>query len=83
MDINKIRARAVVIAPVKVKGGGHAMQGNREIAGHTADVAAVVTLEVKVIKNLQIDGPIIIPISDDLPYLANPIDENEKNSQWS
>lgn len=84
MDINKTRAGAVVIAPVKVKGGGvyvgdaHAMQGNGEIAGHTADVAAVVTLKVKVFKNLQIDGPIIIPLSDDLPYLAKPIDENEK-----
>ncbi|HOK63502.1 MAG TPA: acetamidase/formamidase family protein [Soehngenia sp.] len=54
------------------------MQGNGEIAGHTADVAAVVTLKVKVIKNLQIDGPIIIPLTDDLPYLAKPIDEDEK-----
>ncbi len=59
MDINKTREGAIVIAPVKVKGGGgvyvggdaHAMQGgDGEIAGHTADVSAIVTLKVKVLK---------------------------------
>lgn len=84
MDINKAREGAIVIAPVKVKGGGvyvgdaHAMQGDGEIAGHTADVSAVVTLRVKVLKNLKIDGPIIIPVDEDLPYLAKPISAEEK-----
>lgn len=83
MDINKVREGAILIAPVKVKGGGvyvgdaHAMQGDGEIAGHTADIAAVVTLRVKVIKNLNIDGPILLPLEEDLPYLAKPINEKE------
>lgn len=83
MDINKVREGSIVIAPVKVKGGGvyvgdaHAMQGAGEIAGHTADVSAVVALKVKVLKNLNIDGPIIIPLEEDLPYLAKPISVEE------
>ena len=42
MDIDIVRAGAIVICPVKVKGGGiymgdmHALQGDGEIAGHTA-----------------------------------------------
>lgn len=84
MDINKVREGAILIAPVKVKGGGvyvgdvHAMQGDGEIAGHTADVSAIVTLKVKVIKGLNIDGPILLPVEEDLPYLAQPITKEEK-----
>lgn len=83
MDINRVREGAVVICPVKVKGGGvyvgdvHAMQGDGEIAGHTCDVSSVVTLKVKVIKNLNIEGPIILPVKEDLPYLAKPITQEE------
>ncbi|NLY77538.1 MAG: acetamidase/formamidase family protein [Tissierellia bacterium] len=83
MDINRVRAGAILIAPVKVKGGGvyvgdaHAMQGDGEIAGHTADIAALVTLKVKVLKNLNIDGPILIPLEEDLPYLAKTISKRE------
>lgn len=84
MDINKVRAGAIVIAPVKVEGAGvyvgdaHAMQGAGEIAGHTADVSAVVTLKVKVLKGLNIDGPIVLPVEEDLPYLAKPFNKEEK-----
>ncbi|NLX62029.1 MAG: acetamidase/formamidase family protein [Tissierellia bacterium] len=83
MDISRVREGAILIAPVKVKGGGvyvgdaHAMQGDGEIAGHTADIAAIVTLRVKVLKNLNIDGPILLPVEEDLPYLAKPITEKE------
>lgn len=34
----------------------HAMQGNGETAGHTTDVAGIVTLQVEVLKNINIDG---------------------------
>ncbi|RFU60229.1 acetamidase/formamidase family protein [Bacillus sp. V59.32b] len=84
MDINRVREGAVLISPVKVQGGGvylgdmHAMQGDGEIAGHTADVAGVVTLQVKVIKGLNIEGPILLPVAEDLPYLAKPITKKEK-----
>ncbi|RFU61148.1 acetamidase/formamidase family protein [Peribacillus glennii] len=84
MDINRVREGAVLICPVKVPGGGvylgdmHAMQGDGEIAGHTADVAGIVNLQVKVIKGLNIDGPILLPVEEDLPYLAKPITKKEK-----
>jgi len=59
MDINRVREGATVIAPVKVDGGGvylgdmHAMQGDGEIAGHTADVAGICVLQVKVLKGVN------------------------------
>jgi acetamidase/formamidase len=84
MDIDIVRAGAIVICPVKVKGGGvymgdmHALQGDGEIAGHTADVAGIVTLQVQVIKGLTIDGPILFPTAEDLPYLAQPLSGAER-----
>lgn len=84
MDINRVREGAILICPVKVEGGGvyvgdvHAMQGDGEIAGHTADVSAIVTLKVKVIKGLNIDGPILLPLEEDLPHLAKPFTKEEK-----
>ncbi len=79
-----MRAGAVLIAPVRVPGGGvyvgdmHAMQGDGEIAGHTADVAGVITMQVSVLKGVTCGGPIILPVHDDLPLLARPLSEDEK-----
>jgi acetamidase/formamidase len=84
MDIDIVRAGVVVVCPVKVKGGGiymgdmHALQGDGEIAGHTADVSGIVTLQVHVLKSLAIDGPILLPVTEDLPYLARPLSDAEK-----
>jgi formamidase len=84
MDIDAARAGAVVIAPVKVPGAGvyigdmHAMQGDGEIAGHTCDVSGTVTLQVEVLKGLTIAGPIILPVADDLPFLARPLTGAER-----
>jgi formamidase len=71
-----VREGAIIIAPVKLPGGGvvvgdvHAMQGDGEISGHTTDVSAEVTLEVELIKGLNLDGPILLPNKEDLPFLA-------------
>lgn len=84
MDINRVRAGAVLISPVKVGGGGvyvgdvHAMQGDGEIAGHTCDVSSVVVLQVSVIKGLHLDGPILLPVEEDLPHLARFLSEREE-----
>ena len=84
MDIDIVRAGAILICPVKVRGGGvylgdmHALQGDGEIAGHTCDVAGIVNLQVRVIKGLALDGPIILPVVEDLPYLARPLGDEEK-----
>jgi len=83
MDVDSVREGAILICPVKVKGGGiyigdvHAMQGDGEVAGHTTDVSAKVTLTVHVIKGLANDGPILLPPADDLPHLARPFTDNE------
>jgi formamidase len=84
MDIDAVRAGAILLCPVKVPGGGvymgdmHALQGDGEIAGHTCDVSGTVTLEVEVVKDLPIDGPILLPVPEDLPFLARPLDAAER-----
>jgi formamidase len=84
MDIDAVRPGAILVCPVKVDGGGvylgdmHAMQGDGEIAGHTCDVSGTVTLEVEVIKGLGIDGPVLFPVTEDLPFLARPLTEEER-----
>jgi acetamidase/formamidase len=84
MDIDAVRAGAILICPVKVPGGGvylgdmHALQGDGEIAGHTCDTSGTVTLQVHVIKGLNIDGPILFPVVEDLPFTARPLTEEER-----
>lgn len=83
MDIDSVREGAVLICPVKINGGGvyagdmHVMQGDGEVAGHTTDVAGELTVEVNVIKGLAIDGPILLPPVEDLPFLAKPYGSEE------
>ncbi len=84
MDIDAVRAGAVLICPVKVPGGGiyvgdmHALQGDGEIAGHTCDVAGTASLQVSVLKGMNIDGPILFPVLEDLPFLARPLSDEER-----
>ncbi|MAP35381.1 MAG: acetamidase [Halomonas sp.] len=84
MDIDAVRAGAILIAPVKVPGAGvymgdmHAGQGDGEIAGHTMDVAGSVTLQVEVVKHYPLDGPVLFPLLEDLPPLAKPFIASEK-----
>jgi len=84
LDIDAVRAGAILVCPVKLPGGGvymgdmHALQGDGEIAGHTCDVSGTVTLQVEVIKGLGIDGPLLFPLVEDLPYLARPLSGAER-----
>ncbi|MBQ0059906.1 MAG: acetamidase/formamidase family protein [Lachnospiraceae bacterium] len=84
LDIKRVRAGATLIAPVYIPGGGvylgdmHAMQGDGEIAGHTADVCGISLLQVSVIKGLNLKGPLLLPTPEDLPYLARPLTDTER-----
>ncbi|MCA3437393.1 MAG: acetamidase/formamidase family protein [Rhodobacter sp.] len=84
MDIDAVRAGAIIVCPVKVRGAGvymgdmHAGQGDGEIAGHTMDVSGSVTLQVEVVKNYPIDGPVLFPLEEDLPPMARPFTAAEK-----
>lgn len=84
MDISRVREGATIICPVKVPGGGiyigdmHAMQGDGEIAGHTTDVAGIVQLQVHVLKKVALEGPVLLPNEEDLPYTAKPFTKEEK-----
>src|ERR1700756_1292158 len=83
MDVDAARAGAILICPVKLDGGGvylgdmHALQGDGEIAGHTCDVSGTVTLQVEVLKRLALDGPVLFPLPEDLPFLARPLTAEE------
>ncbi len=84
MDIDAVRKGAILVAPVKVPGAGiymgdmHALQGDGEIAGHTIDVAGIVTVQVNVLKGRSLEGPVLFPAAEDLPYLARPVRPGEK-----
>lgn len=84
MDIDAVRAGAIIVCPVKVKGAGvymgdmHAGQGDGEIAGHTMDVSGSVTLQVEVVKDYPIDGPVLFPLKEDLPPMAKPFTAEEQ-----
>jgi formamidase len=84
MDIDAVRAGAILICPVKVTGGGvylgdmHALQGDGEIAGHTCDVSGTITLQVHLMKGMELEGPILFPLLEDLPFLARPLSPAEK-----
>jgi formamidase len=85
MDIDAARPGTIVLAPVKVSGAGvymgdmHALQGDGEIAGHTMDVAGIITLQVEVIKGRNLEGPVLFPLVEDLPFLARPVSSEERS----
>jgi acetamidase/formamidase len=85
LDIDAVQVGATLIAPVKVPGAGiyagdaHAMQGDGEVAGHTTDVTGEVTVQVQVLKGLQLEGPLLLPPVTQLPPLARPWNASE----WS
>ncbi len=83
MDIPEVRPGATLICPVAVDGGGvyvgdlHANQGDGELSLHTTDVSGTVTMDVEVIDDLDIDGPILLPTEEDLPFISQPYSDDE------
>lgn len=83
LDCDAVRPGAVLIVPVKVDGGGiymgdaHANQGDGELSLHTTDITADIQIRVNVLKGLQLDGPVLLPVVDDLPWIARPFTTNE------
>ena len=83
MDINSVCEGSIVICPVKVDGGGvffgdiHSIQGDGELAMHAIDVTAEVEIEVRLIKELELKGPIIVPPLEEVNYRFLPFTEKE------
>ena len=83
MDIDSVRQGSIVLVPVKVDGAGiyagdvHAMIGDGEVAVHTTDISARLVVRVEVIKGLALDGPVLLPPAEDLPFLARPFTADE------
>lgn len=83
MDVDSVRQGSVLIVPVKVDGAGiyagdvHAMIGDGEVAVHTTDIGARLVVRVSVIKGLELDGPLLLPPVEDLPFLARPFSAEE------
>jgi acetamidase/formamidase len=83
MDIPEVREGAILICPVAIDGGGvyvgdlHANQGDGELSLHTTDVSGTVTMDVEVIEGLELDGPILLPNEEDLPFISQPYSDEE------
>jgi acetamidase/formamidase len=69
--------------PVKVDGGGiyigdsHANQGDGELSLHTTDITANVRVRVNLLKGVKLEGPILLPVVEDLPWIARPFSKEE------
>jgi formamidase len=78
LDCDSVRVGAVLVVPVKVDGGGiylgdaHANQGDGELSLHTTDITADVRVRVNVLKAMKLDGPVLLPVAEDLPWIARP-----------
>jgi acetamidase/formamidase len=83
LDCMDVRPGAVLIVPVKIPGGGiylgdaHAVIGEGEIALHGIDITADVTVRAEVIKGLGNDGPLLLPVAEDLPFYGRPFGAEE------
>lgn len=86
MDICSVGEGCVVLSPVLVEGGGvyvgdvHFTQGYGELAGHTLDVSARVHGRVFVLKNLALDGPMLLPIKSELNSRFVPLSDAEQSA---
>ncbi len=84
MDSNDVRAGATLICPVEIEGAGlyvgdlHANQGDGELSLHTTDVSGRTELEVEVIKDVGLEGPMLLPNESDLPHIAKPYTDEER-----
>ncbi len=83
LDCDAVRSGALLIVPVKVDGGGiyigdaHANQGDGELSLHTTDITADVEVRVNLLKGMALDGPVLLPVAEDLPWIARPFTREE------
>jgi len=83
LDCDSVRAGAILVVPVKVDGGGiyigdsHANEGDGELALHTTDITAQVEVRVNVLKGMHLEGPVLLPVAEDLPWIARPFTASE------
>lgn len=54
------------------------MQGAGQPAGHASNVSGIVQVKVSVLKKVKVEGPILLPNEEDLPYLAKPLTKEER-----
>jgi acetamidase/formamidase len=86
LDSNDVRPGATLICPVEIEGAGlyvgdlHANQGDGELSLHTTDVSGRTELEVEVVKGLDLDGPLLLPNESDLPDIARPYTDAEREA---
>ncbi|KGR87228.1 acetamidase [Lysinibacillus odysseyi 34hs-1 = NBRC 100172] len=84
LHLPQVREGAILICPVLVKGGGlylgdiHAMQGAGQPAGHASNVSGIVQVKVSLLKKVKVEGPVLLPNEEDLPYLAKPFTKEER-----
>ncbi|SFG12370.1 Acetamidase/formamidase [Halopelagius inordinatus] len=86
LDSNDVRPGATLVCPVEIDGAGlyvgdlHANQGDGELSLHTTDVSGTTELEVEVVKDVNLDGPLLLPNESDLPDIARPYTDAERET---
>lgn len=86
LDSNDVRPGATLVCPVEIDGAGlyvgdlHANQGDGELSLHTTDVSGTTELEVEVVKDVYLDGPLLLPNESDLPDIARPYTDAERET---
>jgi acetamidase/formamidase len=86
LDSNDVRPGATLICPVEIEGAGlyvgdlHANQGDGELSLHTTDVSGKTGLEVEVVKDVNLDGPLLLPNESDLPDIATLYTDEERET---
>ena len=84
MDIDAVRAGAVLVCPVKLDGAGvylgdmHALQGDGRSPATPATCPAPSRCRSRS-SRLGNDGPILFPLEEDLPFLARPLSGPERD----
>ena len=86
LDCKDVRPGAILLCPVKVRGGGiymgdaHSIIGTGELALHAIDVTASITVRVRLLKNINLEGPLLFPNVSDLPDIAKPFSKSERRA---
>ena len=85
LDIDAVRAGAILDLPGEAARRRRLPRRHARAAGRRRDRRATratspgtVTLQVEVVKGLGIDGPVLFPVAEDLPFLARPLSAEER-----
>ncbi|AEJ40214.1 acetamidase/formamidase [Sulfobacillus acidophilus TPY] len=61
-------------------GDAHSIMGRGELAVHSIDITADITVRAELLKGVTVPGPILLPNAEDLPAIAKPHTPDERQA---